>query len=389
MLYNFLYKGEKMKLNQLFENQFQCMFYDICDIDFGKKLQKVDINPQNLSSVDLIRLLKCQEICLKLVKDGVGTLIVSKYVFDLPYNILQKKYKDSKGFYFWGCDGLAYFKLVKDGKIQRKIASRGWFNNHTTLSEEQVIGKEPCEYEIHTNHTYKMKAHEFMVFTKKTLLDMFDFYVPFNRNEEIDFDLIEVFASESESDCGYSIQSFQKPEFLQSLIHLSKDYYAETTVPIVIFEDTECFKISTFSQKCVMNKIKSAKHLLGLKLFNAKKDVCIKSNRILKPVKLSFDNFLWEMNHAIKSALLNEIKDVGSGLVIDFRKEGGEFIPATTSLIYIMTHYNQSGISFEFYSLMNNGIQQNKTFLCKVDSFEKTALTEAYDKIVGYLLVKN
>ena len=153
----------------------------------------------------------------------------------------QDTFKENRLFYFWANDSFAYMKTLFGGNIQRKIASYGWFNDHTTSTEEQTLGKEPLEYEVEKGHVYKVTMDERMKFSKSDMLEIFDYYIKLDRNQDIEFDSVELYFNFKSLNAEWSMQSYSKPEFLQSLIHVKKNYKSEFTVPYLVFEDKETF----------------------------------------------------------------------------------------------------------------------------------------------------
>ena len=85
---------------------------------------------------------------------------------------------------FCGNTDGGYFKILQNGKIQRKIASFLCMDGIRNYPDTR--GK-PCRYEIETGHIYKadLKARHMKDcikgFTCKEVLDLFDYYVGLDR----------------------------------------------------------------------------------------------------------------------------------------------------------------------------------------------------------------
>lgn len=378
-----------MKLNTLFCENFECYYLQRTDVELGKMYKKLNYSVEDFSDDELVRLLKFRQVVLKLTKQNFGTLVITLNAMNSVFDYLQKKYKEDRSFYFWGTNTFANFKILEAGKIQRKIASRGWFNNHTTSSEEQVLGKTPCEYETQHNHIYKIKSDEFLKFSKETLLDIFDFYVKINREESIDFDSFEIFYNIDTLNVDWGMQYFSKPEFTQSLIHLRKSYTVEFTVPIVIFEDTECLRFRNLKNKCKINEIKSARNLLKLNIFNIHKKTYIKSNEFFRLFLMNHGEFLSTLADVIIEATkLKEDERVDPLRQLICSGEG-EFIPSKTSLIYFAVRFDEGKTAVDFYSLMKSGKEEQKKFICTANSFEKEELMLVYNQLLDYILEQN
>lgn len=376
-----------MKLNALFKDQFQCMYLPFEDVEMGKNTIRLNFSKSEIESLDLIKVLKYREVVLKLTKKGFGTLVLSLFNADAPYEFLQKKYKETRLFYFWANNSLAYMKTLFGGRIQRKIASYGWFNDHTTSSEEQTLGKEPLEYEVEKGHVYKVTMDKRMVFTKQDLFEIFDYYVKLDRDENIDFDNVELYYNLNSLNLDWSMQYFSKPEFLQSLIHVRKNYKADFSVPFILFEDKETLRANPLKAKYEISKMKSAKNILRLGIFGAGRKSMIPSYVFFRPTRFGIGSFVFDLAQSVIQALKIKDDEPSSGICIN--PPEGEFIPATTSLVYFIVCFEDDGVKLEFYSLMKCGKSKNHEFICKLNAFNKDDLFVCYNQILDYVLEQN
>ena len=84
------------------------------------------------------------------------SVVFAQIMFEKPFNLLQKKYKDQQSYYFMANESVACFKILQDGKITRKVSSYGFIRDNTISWEEQTIGK-PSQFELERNKVYKLK----------------------------------------------------------------------------------------------------------------------------------------------------------------------------------------------------------------------------------------
>lgn len=118
--------------------------------------------------------------CVVVELEKGGSLIFVGDETDDLFQILQKHYSNNTSYVFKGNETGGYFKILKDGKIQRKIAS--FLKINGVVNYPETRGK-PCEYEIERNKIYKMDMNATYAkdiikdFYQKEVLDLFDYYV--------------------------------------------------------------------------------------------------------------------------------------------------------------------------------------------------------------------
>ena len=83
-----------MKINNLFKDEYQCMFLQETDISLGKKFLELKIDTKNFDDEKFLEYLKYRELVICFEKKGKGTLVFSNLISDNPFDVLQKKYKE-------------------------------------------------------------------------------------------------------------------------------------------------------------------------------------------------------------------------------------------------------------------------------------------------------
>ena len=122
--------------------------------------------------------------CMILEVNGLGSFVFTNHHRSDLFLNLQRKFPVVTSYVFASDGPGGYFKILKDGRIQRKIASYMWSEGMGSYAETRGA---PCAYELETGHVFKVdpKARhlrEMMPdFTKREVLDLFDYYVGLNR----------------------------------------------------------------------------------------------------------------------------------------------------------------------------------------------------------------
>lgn len=191
------------QLYELLENDFNVMVIPTFSIFEGESqvvlknpylgndylCMKDEVSFDSFDTALYLKLLK-ENKCVAVVIKKVGTLLFTNHLNSDLFLVLQRKYRNLTNFVFKGNKTGGYFKILKNGRISRKIASylimEGIRNNPETRGL-------PCEYEIENHQIWKidMKAKwmkDMLVgFTSKEVLDLFDYYVGMSkiRNENI------------------------------------------------------------------------------------------------------------------------------------------------------------------------------------------------------------
>lgn len=377
-----------MKLNNLFKDEYQCMFLSETNINLGKKYYEVKIDSNNFDDEKFLQYIKYRGLTIVFEKTDVGTLVFSNVVAYNPFEMLQKKYKENASYYFWASDTLGNFKILKDGKIQRKFASKGYFYDNIISSEEQVLGT-PCEYEIKNNKIYKMKYNEYTVkISKKEMGEIFDFYIPLNRDEDIKFDSIKIYYNID--NMKYSTNNFLSSEFLQTLIHVGKNKEYEYTKPLLIFKQKNILRFAFFKNKCLKSNIKNAKNLLNLGFFNKLDKKLTKTDLFYLPYYLGDYIFASHFSDAIIEALKPEenYKTTYSEY-LELSNSEGEYIGKESSIFYFSAEFIDGKFNLKIYSILKNGNSLNHEFVAEINNFEKNSLIIFYNQILDYIFDDN
>ena len=122
--------------------------------------------------------------CVILELDGLGSFVFTNHYHSALFQNLQRRFPGVTSYVFCSDGPGGYFKILKDGCIQRKVASYMFFEGMGSYAETRGA---PCAYELETGHIFKVdpKARhlrEMMPdFTKREVLDLFDYYVGLDR----------------------------------------------------------------------------------------------------------------------------------------------------------------------------------------------------------------
>ena len=118
--------------------------------------------------------------CVVIELDGLGSFVFTRHKRSDLFLNLQKRFRETTNYVFCASDTGGYFKILKDGRIQRKIASNmisdGIGNNPETRGE-------PCAYELETGHIFKINYKAGYLrdmlsdFTRLEVLALFDYYI--------------------------------------------------------------------------------------------------------------------------------------------------------------------------------------------------------------------
>lgn len=138
--------------------------------------------------------------CMILEVNGLGSFVFTNHRRSNLFLNLQRKFPGVTSYVFASDGPGGYFKILKDGRIQRKIASYMWSDGMGSYAETRGV---PCTYELETGHIFKVdpKAQhlrEMMPdFTKREVLDLFDYYVGLDRFKSANLRRVLVYDLES------------------------------------------------------------------------------------------------------------------------------------------------------------------------------------------------
>lgn len=138
--------------------------------------------------------------CVILELEDLGSFVFTNHRHSALFQNLQRKFPGVTSYVFASDGPGGYFKILKDGRIQRKIASYMWSDGVGSYAETRGV---PCTYELETGHIFKVdpKAQhlrEMMPdFTKWEVLDLFDYYVGLDRFKSANLRRVLVYDLES------------------------------------------------------------------------------------------------------------------------------------------------------------------------------------------------
>lgn len=138
--------------------------------------------------------------CVILELDGLGSFVFTNHYHSALFQNLQRRFPGVTSYVFCSDGPGGYFKILKDGRIQRKVASYMFFEGMGSYAETRGV---PCTYELGTGHIFKIdpKAQhlrEMMPdFTKREVLDLFDYYVGLDRFKSANLRRVLVYDLES------------------------------------------------------------------------------------------------------------------------------------------------------------------------------------------------
>lgn len=144
---------------------------------------------QDFDTAYYLRCIK-ESKCIIIEIKNLGSLIFTNHLRSDLFYILQRDYRTYVNYVFEGNDTGGYFKILKGGKIDRKIASYLIMDGIKNYPETR--GK-PCEYEIKKGNIWKVDMNAKYIadmlkgFYKEEVLDLFDYYVGLSnmKNENI------------------------------------------------------------------------------------------------------------------------------------------------------------------------------------------------------------
>lgn len=125
-----------------------------------------------------------QSRCMVLEVNDLGSFVFTNHYHSAVFQNLQRKFPNVISYVFASDGSGGYFKILKDGRIQRKIASYMFFEGMGSYAECRGA---PCAYELENGHVFKvdLKAQHLREmlpdFTKREVLNLFDYYVGFDR----------------------------------------------------------------------------------------------------------------------------------------------------------------------------------------------------------------
>ena len=182
----------------LIENNFNMMYIPLFDIFGGQERFRLRYKFDNANRYICRRedypfeTLDCG-YCLQAMKnsrcviieiDWLGSFVFTDHRHSDLFLVLQRYFKEADSFVFCGNDEGGYFKILRDGKIRRKIASFLCMEGIRNCPETR--GK-PCEYEIASGHVYKadMQARHMKDmlpdFTGREVRALMDYYIDMSR----------------------------------------------------------------------------------------------------------------------------------------------------------------------------------------------------------------
>lgn len=91
--------------------------------------------------------------CMILEINGLGSFVFTNHHRSDLFLNLQRKFPGVTSYVFASDGPGGYFKILKDGRIQRKIASYMWSEGMGSYAETRGA---PCTYELDTGHVFKI-----------------------------------------------------------------------------------------------------------------------------------------------------------------------------------------------------------------------------------------
>ncbi len=185
-------------LSDLIKNDFNLMFIPKMDIWAGQETVKLkysfngarqytcvrtDYFYESFDSRYYIKCMRRSKAVIIEIKD-LGSFVFTDHAHSDLFLILQRDFPEVTSYVFCGNTSGGYFKILQNGKIQRKIASFLCMDGIRNYPETR--GK-PCRYEIETGHIYKADHSARHMkdciknFTVKEILELFDYYVGLDR----------------------------------------------------------------------------------------------------------------------------------------------------------------------------------------------------------------
>ena len=118
--------------------------------------------------------------CVLIEMRGLGTFVFTDHPHSDLFLILQRAFQDVTCYVFCGNDTGGYFKILQNGKIQRKIASFLCMDGIRNYPETRGA---PCAYELETGRIFRVDpkaatmAEMLTGFTKDEVRALFDCYI--------------------------------------------------------------------------------------------------------------------------------------------------------------------------------------------------------------------
>ena len=176
--------------------------------------------------------------------------------------------------------------------------------------------------------------------SKKEMGEIFDFYVPLSRDEDIKFDSINFYYNIDQGNMKYSMENFSKPEFLQSLFHVGENHEFEKTKPLIIFKQKNILRFALFKNKYLKFNVKNVKKLLNLGIFNKLDEKLTKTNLFYKPYYLSDFNFASYFADALIEAFrVEENYETSYSSYLNWGGSEGEYIGKRSSIFYFSAQF--------------------------------------------------
>lgn len=181
-------------LMDMLRDNFNLMFIPISDIWGGKEsfrlkypfdgARKYNCSKDNYSYeyFDSNYYIDCTKHSKAVIVEikNLGSFIFTDHCHSDLFLILQRDFPNVTSYAFCGNDTGGYFKILENGKIQRKIASflcmEGIRNNPETRGK-------PCQYEIETGKIFKVDSNARHLrdciknFAKNEVLALMEYYV--------------------------------------------------------------------------------------------------------------------------------------------------------------------------------------------------------------------
>lgn len=376
-------------IKNLLNKEFACMFLKETDLEISKKFNIFHKPVENMTNEEIFNAINYRNMVLILELESGYSVVFSQIMFDKPFNLLQKKYKDQPSYYFMANESVACFKILQDGKITRKVSSYGWIRDNTTSCEEQTLGK-PSQFEIAHNKIYKLQYHRRNIdLSKKDILDMIEYYIGLDNLNNSKIVKKQFLYEDFASDQRYSIDCFDNFEFKQACIHIGGDSQSEYTLPFVSFWNNEWFEFSTAIERQKIKEL-NMKKILGINIFNKNKSIKIKSNNIYETDLLDLSNFCVSLRLAIVEAHLDKKMYKDEICKFIFRMgTGGEFIPSKINTFYLQSEFVNGKLKISCYLNMKQGKEQEQKLVFEINELSKENLIIAYNRLCDKLFNEN
>lgn len=379
-----------MFVKELMFGEFACVFVDETNLQFSKKYKLLNINVERLTVSEILKLIDFRNVSLVLEFDCGKTLVFSSAYLSDVFEFMQKKYKDKPSYYFMANNTMACFKILENGKITRKVSSYGHIRDGRISCEEQTIGK-PCLFETENSKDYKMKYdYRSIDLSKKDIFEMVDFYVGFDSLEDSKIISKKLYVSDDAVNVKFVVDSFNSPEFNQSLIHIGGDFDCEFTIPFAVFETNQSMEYAFLKERVEVKNLKSAKKMFGLNIFNQSKTSRIKTDAVSRTDVCDFSLML-SIKNAIREvfSVHEDYKTMATKITEAFHADA-EIIPAKLNVFYFVCGFENGKFKADVFAVMKKGKEIGSEKIATIDdSFKKENLQKVYNQILDFCLNQN